>query len=115
MGDRNELTFNIIVAAVEGGINYWALTRNYRWDLDTDVASVEVCEDGSNAWTVVDQAWVERALEAIRNERREIELRDDILSAILLADRTNGRQGDIDAEAADCVIQLGLFGEVVYG
>lgn len=33
----------------------------------------------------------------------------------LLADRTNGDDGDYDADVADAIVQLGLFDEVVYG
>lgn len=34
---------------------------------------------------------------------------------IILAAVANGDASDIDAEAADCIVQVGLFDEVVYG
>jgi len=39
---------------------------------------------------------------------------DGLRKLIAGADATNDC-GDIDAEAADCIVQAGLFGEVIYG
>ena len=43
-----------------------------------------------------------------------IELNKDILKAILVADVINDA-GDIDSDAADCIVQAALFDEIVYG
>lgn len=40
---------------------------------------------------------------------------DHYWQQFLVADRTNGVDGDYDAEVADWIVQFGLFGQQVYG
>lgn len=40
---------------------------------------------------------------------------DDYLYQLILFDRTNGEDGDYDANTADMVMQYAIFGEVRYG
>lgn len=48
-------------------------------------------------------------------ERAACGVRDDIYTGLLLADRSNGDDGDYDADGADCIVQAGLWGHIVYG
>jgi hypothetical protein len=40
---------------------------------------------------------------------------NDVFKQVLLADRTNYREGDIDSTDADTIIQFGVFGQAVFG
>jgi hypothetical protein len=41
-------------------------------------------------------------------------VRDDIWHACVVADR-NPEEADIDADAADCIVQAGLYGHIIFG
>ena len=43
-----------------------------------------------------------------------VKINPQVLADILLGDNLNDA-GVIDSTAADCIIQAGLFGEIVYG
>lgn len=111
---REELLFNIVITAVEGGVNYWADVRNYKWcDEPGKWAAQAVLidyEDDKRHGLTFDV--IEKGLALIC--KPGFQLRKDILSSILVANRTNDA-GDIDSEAADCIVQAGLFGEIIYG
>ena len=122
MSDRNEFLAYIGIAAVEGGITYWADIRNYRVTYSsagtiagpvTDV-SVEVRDrEGYGAkWLAVDLATIRKGLDAIR--KSDFRMARSLVATVLAADRDNDA-GDIDAELADCIVQAGLFGKLVYG
>lgn len=49
-----------------------------------------------------------------RITRGELTIREDLRRLIAEASRENDA-GDIDADAADCIVQAALFGELVYG
>lgn len=72
-------------------------------------------------WHLIDEAEVERGLRLILNGQRArteehspVSVRRDILGALALAN-VSPEEADIDAEAADCIIQAAAFGEIVYG
>lgn len=115
MDNRKELIFDIIVAAVEGGINYWAKVREYHWSDKTWEARVQVRDvyDEEPGWVTVDAEVIERGIAKVKS--KGFQVRSDIRKNILLADITDGEEGDLDAECADVIVQAALFGEVVYG
>lgn len=72
-------------------------------------------------WHRIDEVAVERGLRLILNghrapsgERSRVGVRSDILGALALAN-VSPEDADIDAEAADCIIQAAAWGEIVYG
>ena len=120
--------------AMEGGVNYWASVENYRWALrDASGALVkdsfgDPCEDftGFTATLldnededaeprVVNREVIERGIRAIANgtARTNAKLRKEML----VASNAPEMVGDLDLDAADadCIVQAGLFGEVIYG
>lgn len=110
---------DVVITAVEGGIGYWARTRNYRWDEGDDAAgqayaTVEVFDaDGALAdWKLVNADTVAHGIGKIRDANFKIN--PDLRALILGADAENDA-GNIDADAADVIVQAGLFGEIVYG
>lgn len=74
-------------------------------------ASFLVSKDPSQGGTI-DLQGIADAIERIANNEVEIApaIRDIIIAAVENDDAT-----DIDSEAADCIVQVGLFDEIVYG
>ena len=130
------LPWVIFVTALEGGIGYWSRAytyhtggRNEGGGFDDDLQGfsadildcvehpdvgpfeIDIDEDEDARLVTIDRAVVVRGLEAIASGRVKLARRIHEAVAADLA----GDGGAIDAEAADCVIQAGLFGEVVYG
>lgn len=119
---RPEALHGLFVTALEGGIGYWSVATRYRWsipgtdgedDLDGFHAVIEEVETGEDTPPVhrIDAACILRGLlhfaapgDGYRHVRQ-------VARALLLGDD----EVDYDAEDADCIVQAGLFGEVVYG
>jgi len=124
--------FDIYVTALEGGISYWADIQKYRWSKDIPEVDAEdlpteerddiegfkaVIKDYENYFTgkrTISKHTIERALKRIcqgsvkhLNESR----RERILKCIL----ANEMDANMDADDADCIVQIGLFGQVVFG
>jgi hypothetical protein len=114
---------------VEGGIGYWSLITECERNRDPEspdylswrsVTLVDA-EDESESFGVVDKAVIERGVSKIISG--EVPIRSDLAAQVrtLLSGETWTRDGvelsefDIDADAADCIVQVGLFGELVYG
>jgi hypothetical protein len=127
---------DILTTAVEGGIAYWANDRAddgslqvERIDRDADlnveriVFNVPAAEDVAGQdvrWrhgyetATVDTFMVEATIRRLATG--EVKVRKDIraIAARLLAGDRDA-VGDADAEVADVIVQVALFGEVVYG
>lgn len=116
---RTEFLSDVLVTAVEGGINYWASVSEY----DPDAGTVRVHEWHPDTGETEDGYAKEGVLVTLDDIARGIGVlrRDDKLPLtgywhdFWKADRTNGEDGDYDAGHADCVVQAAIFGEVVYG
>lgn len=131
---RAQFLADIITTAIEGGTNYWAAVEDYRWyfpDLEGGTAP-RGPNNTANAYAVIvpddpryEDDWyqaigatsftltldeIERALGLVRNS----DINNDLAATIMFADKTNG-DIEIDAEGADVVVQLALFGKVIYG
>lgn len=122
---REQFLRDVLCIALEGGIGYWSraskiLRDGYRSDS-------KVMEPGFGDWTylgytlhdeegkkhVVTVETVARGLKLLTQDTK-ISLRSDLRKAIMLANIQNDG-GEIDADAADCIVQAGIFGDVVYG
>ena len=129
VAERRDFLAGIITTAVEGGIGYWSLAQDYRWFFPTiDGGTAVPGENGTaNAHVTlhpnVDEEsdfepvtiTVEKIEEALGKIRREqVQLNGTLRRLIYRGDATN-EGGDIDAGAADAIVQIAAFGEVVYG
>ena len=129
---RNSFLADIITTAVEGGIGYWSIALEYRWN---DPGLPEVSQrleaaqgGGGNAYALIIDTETDQRHEitldvAARGLRRIIEGRtkraDREVAIVRAADRANdlgpeNGPGNIDAWIADDIIQAGLFGDVLY-
>lgn len=115
---RQNFLADVLTTALQGGINYWAgvgsaATRNTEShgfeNLTATILDLAEVEGGQHdAVQHIDYNTITRGLRLARRIGPE-------RPHLALADRTNGREGDFDAEDADIVVQLGLFEHIVYG
>lgn len=101
----------ILVTAFDGnygGSLYWA-----------DVENIEMLKDESKAWikaTIIEQEGGQRHF--IDGERIAYGLKkyieDDMISESHLAETINSEATDFDANDADIIVQLAVFGKVTY-
>lgn len=120
--ERKEFLHNIFTTAIEGGIGYWAACEAYHWslpgadwpddgDLDGFFADIVDFEDNNKKYII--NRWV--ILNGLAKIRAGgVSINKTGLGIILTGDATNDA-GDIDAEWADCIVQVGLFGKIIYG
>jgi hypothetical protein len=129
--ERESFLADIVTTAVEGGINYWARVSGYRWhspDMADGGGSAEPSPaGGGNAYCTVHEMGDEE--EPIAEHKLTIDTiahaftvaRDPDVKinpgyrAKLIELSLGGDDVDYDAGDADNLVQLGLFGELVYG
>lgn len=103
---RTQFLTDVFTTAFEGGINYWASVRVFRWEDEQRGVLLDEEDDGRE-WTIT--------LDTIARGITVLTAVDRLPAAFKLANRTNGADGDFDADDADRILQAGLFGQVVYG
>lgn len=112
---RAEFLWDIFVTACEGGINYWASFELYHHshggipDHEGFIARIVDTEEVKRY--EIQQATIENGLRIVLSGKAN--LRSDLKSSIALASMETDA-GYIDAEAADCIVQAGLFGHILY-
>lgn len=133
----NEDAADIVHGAIEGGTGYWAECRNYNWqdwyekdeersterytrekikDLPYDYVFVEIMEDeDAIGEDVPDKKWFQLTRGVL--ERGVIGLIENYPHLIHgVSNRGNGDiECDFDATSCDVIVQLAVFGKVVYG
>jgi len=105
--------------AYEGGSNYWAESRNVERSADGEYLSFSLRshEDADDEklgkWTRIDDEAVRAACARIVNE---LGLTGNAHIQLSAASTVEGWDaGQVDAEAADAIMQIACFGELVYG
>ena len=109
--------FNLFITACEGGVNYWAQVDEYHWHthLADDVYGFSAVlvdhEDDEQVWEL-DRSVIARGWGLATGEwRSKISWSTGEPPVVW----TESSYWDYDAEDADAIVQLGLFGDVVYG
>lgn len=114
--ERTWFLNDVIVAAVEHGIGYWADVTDYRWAEDEfnniTYASAQVKPEEKEDWCELTLDVVERGIETILSGT--VKTNPQLFKDIALGSVQNDA-GKIDAEGADCIVQVALLGQIVYG
>lgn len=114
--DRKQFIADIMVTAAEGGSNYWCrfVRRDY------EAMELEIAWQESNC-PGVDEDWQRRTITADDIERAVLRIASGQVSVsqhnagwIRTGSETNDAS-NIDADAADCVLQVAAMGELVFG
>lgn len=106
---------DIITTAVEGGIGHWSECVAYKWTEGPEHTYADIIETGDGDGTDphhIDLETIQRGMEKILSG--VVGIRSDLAAQVL----SGVREDDaihVDSDAADCIVQAGLFGEVVYG
>lgn len=119
---RAKFLQDIIITAVEGGVGYWSYASVYRWsDAHPETARVTLSEfDDAGAVTQmhhVTGATIERGIKEIMSGAPK-HVSSEIEAVVRGCHRENeacSDAGDIDSDIADAIVQVGLFGDLVYG
>lgn len=107
-----EFLTDILTTAAEGGINYWVSeskciirSKTFEW------LTFEVKPQDSEIWYKVDPTSVFQGLQSIVAAKFVVnpDVKAGIREAIASNDASN-----LDADDVDCIVQAGLFGEIVY-
>lgn len=133
MGTRSEMLADIFITAMEGGIGYWAYALKYHWALDEkDELGLHKVDPEFFA-ILTDAEYAHKAdktdadFHNLRLNKEVIEtgiarlikpgfqVREDIKDKVIIADRRDGQDIDLDANDADCIVQAGLFNEIRFG
>lgn len=113
--DDTFLQYNLITA-VEGGINYWSSLVSYTQTESADLIRAEIIEvgddDDDGPHHTINVEVIRLGIERLLSE--EVKVNRTILGYVLSGVRENDA-GYIDADAADAIVQAGLFNELVYG
>lgn len=128
--ERIQFLSDIITTAVEGGIGYWSQCSHYQWtedgavhvvvgrrNLRTDAyAVVHEATDNGDGYRdeplMVDIETVARGIGRLVN--KEVGIHATLRGSLLYANSENDA-GEIDADLADCIVQAGIFNEIIYG
>jgi hypothetical protein len=130
--EREQFLADVLTTAVEGGINSWSVTSEYKNEYSVPVADTfatvhevdpdEGIEEDEDGYAVrglrVDIDVIAKGIGVIKGFDYQPNYFGDggeYWRQFLLADRTNGSDGDYDAIVADWIVQAGLFGSIVYG
>lgn len=127
--EREQWLADVLATAVEGGVNGWAQITDYQyaddapgqaratfWFEPIDDKPVEVDKDGDTSIVVTIDV-VARGMRVLREQRAADPSWAGSTSwkYVLESNRTNGEDGDYDADDASCIVQCGMFGDVVFG
>ena len=114
--DNQLLADTIITAAVEGGIGYWSDTITCKWTEGPEHTTATVLEIGDGDENppahVITLDTIVKGIRRILSGSVKID--NQIHGYVALAVAENDA-GFIDSVAADCIVQAGLFDELVYG
>lgn len=126
--ERKQFLFDVFVTAMEGGCGYWSTREKYhiyvsgteKEDLDGFNARIRDDEDEDKPSYFIDINLIAKGINRIVNGSATCggePLSDgpESLRSRIKKASAEMEAGDIDASDADCVIQVGLFNDIVYG
>ena len=120
---RNEDIDDIMVSALEGGINYWCKKAEVKGDYLGEYASDQISRGGelvlhdaeeNKSYTLSKEKFIEGLKKYIAAGNTGCIDREKNRIGVYTG-KLNMDPCNIDAGAADCIIQYALFGDVIYG
>ena len=107
---------DILCAALEGGIGYWAVAQDIKRTEDEDwnylSATLTDAEEDEDWKYVVDYDAIRRGVERLLDSALQMDenLRGAVFTSVLCPN-----SAVLDAEIADCIVQAACFNKLVYG
>lgn len=121
MSSRDQALHDIFVTALEGGIGYWSTCSIYHWSTDGEPdllefgATIIDTEDLKAKPMVINRALIEKGAARFIEVYHDAVNMPYFLQAATCLRYAKWDDLDVDASIADCIVQFGLFGAVVYG
>lgn len=117
--ERTQFLADILCTALEGGIGYWAQASVYRHSGDP-AATLAVVHEYDDAADDYSPDRLEITPDAIaigisRIRRGDLRNVTEYRRRDVLAAWRDNDAGDVDSDLADTIVQVALFGDVVYG
>jgi hypothetical protein len=109
---------DVMEIAAYGGITYWATDPSEKDFADTHDGSAHVIkeEDGGKVFRLTPTMIRQAIVEVAEGKHTNDTIRDYVRQAFEDWSEEDGIDcGEIDADAADCIVQVACFGKVVYG
>lgn len=110
---------DIMTTAAYGGITYWAIEPNEKEFADAPAGTHTIVDgeaEGSGVHYLTPAKIKQAVVEIAEGKHTADYIRDYVRSAFDGWTREDGIDcGDIDSSAADCIVQVACFGEVIYG
>jgi len=106
---------DLLITAVEGGINYWAYVDEY--DPEAGTCIISPCEDDEEFAPIrmdLDKLASGVSISLQKRGTWGAAGNPRYVDQYFLSERTNGDDGDYDADIADSVMQFACFKEIVY-
>lgn len=114
---REEFLDDVTITAIEGGISYWSTCHSYKWMDQPEVVAViqewdEYEDKAIGDRITVNRDLIRKGIKAIMDGEAGV---SDRMTKIIAGANATNDGCDIDADAADVIIQAAVFGEIVYG
>lgn len=111
---------DLLITAIEGGINYWAEVSDYHHGANDETSATVYEDDADTDGVTVTTTDIRRAVRQVATKGIPAadpgsDLGDRFKAGCNAALRGRGGDWDFDATAADALIQVAMFGDVVYG
>lgn len=116
----DEFLRDVAITAVEGWISYWATVEEYKWQdpvtgFELPWPIVRLSENDTSGVPVKNFILTARDLRgAVRRLCEGVTPINGFLRETLASAVDEDDAGMVDAELADCIVQVALFNEIVY-
>jgi hypothetical protein len=121
----DQMIADVYTTALEGGINYWSCVHEYKWsdgNGNSDVSGFRavIQEIDEETKYIINKNVIEKGYKLATEDFRDSiswstdypPHKDEFFKSKIM-DLEN--PWDFDAGDADCILQLGIFGEVIFG
>lgn len=114
MTPTDQWSWDIFVTAIEGGINYWAQVDDYDPQNNLRYSALIVWSEDGDTFKkyLVGSRTIKRGMRLAATEWRDEISWSAEKPPLVYTDDTDW---DFDAGDADVILQLGVFGEVIFG
>lgn len=120
--ERTQFLTDVLVTAVEGGIGYWSFGEDYKYAGPAESRGFTILELAEDEGDVdlpvrIDLDTIDQGLRRIMAGDVAINVEYRVIVGAASFAGTICPEGcaDVDSLVADCIVQVGLFGEVRYG
>ena len=123
--ERTQFLVDVLSTAVETGIGYWAEVVHVADQTGTTPAgdNLDPLGSGGDCYTATVREYETGDEHHVNLDTivrgasllAKSSIDNDLVNDFREANRTNGDRGDIDASNADMALQMGIFGDVIYG